>query len=47
MGIPTDEEIEVHLAVDWQVLKLPAAVSPSQIFDFSLQREVNRKLGIK
>jgi hypothetical protein len=25
----------------------PQAVSPSQIFDFSLQRKVNRKLGIK
>jgi hypothetical protein len=47
MGIPTDEEIKEHLAVDSQVLKLPEAVSPSQIFDFSLQREVNRKLGIK
>ena len=47
MGIPTDEEIKEHLAVDSQVLKLPEAVSPSQIFDFGLQREVNRKLGIK
>lgn len=47
MGIPTDEEIKEHLAVDSQLLKPPEAVSPSQIFDFSLQREVNRKLGIK
>jgi hypothetical protein len=47
MGIPTDEEIKEHLAVDSQVLKLPEAVSPSQIFDFSLQREVNRELGIR
>lgn len=47
MGIPTDEEIKEHLAVDSQILKLPEAVPPSQIFDFSLQREVNRELGIK
>ena len=46
-GIPTDEEIKEHLAVDAQLLKLPEAVPPSQIFDFSLQREVNRELGIK
>jgi ABC-type nitrate/sulfonate/bicarbonate transport system substrate-binding protein len=46
-GIPTDEEIKEHLAVDAQVLKLPEAVPPSQIFDFSLQREVNRELGLK
>jgi hypothetical protein len=46
-GIPIDEEIKEHLAVDAQVLKLPEAVPPSQIFDFSLQREVNRELGLK
>ena len=46
-GIPTDEEIEEHLAADAQVLKLPDPVNPSKILDFTLQREVNRELGIK
>jgi len=46
-GIPDDEEIKEHLAVDAQILKLPEPVNPSKIFDFSLQREVNRELAIK
>jgi NitT/TauT family transport system substrate-binding protein len=46
-GIPTDEEIKEHLTADAQILKLPEPVNPSRIFDFSLQREVNRELGIK
>lgn len=46
-GIPTDKEIEEHLKGDAQVLQLREAVRPSTVFDFSLQREVNRELGGK
>jgi ABC-type nitrate/sulfonate/bicarbonate transport system substrate-binding protein len=46
-GIPTDDEIKEHLATDAQILKLSKPVLPSEIFDFSLQREVTRELGIK
>ena len=46
-GIPTDDEIKEHLALDAQILKLPEPVAPARIFDFSLQREVNKELGIR
>jgi NitT/TauT family transport system substrate-binding protein len=46
-GIPSDEEIKEYLAADAQVLKLPQPLAPSQVFDFSLRREVNKELGIK
>lgn len=46
-GIPTDEEIKEFLADEAQVLKLSETVAPSKVFDFSLQRNVNRELGIK
>jgi ABC-type nitrate/sulfonate/bicarbonate transport system substrate-binding protein len=46
-GIPTDEEIKEFLAEEAQVLKLTDSVPPSRIFDFTLQRAVNRELGIK
>ena len=46
-GIPSDEEIKEHLALDAQILKLPEPVAASKIFDFALQREVNKELGIK
>jgi ABC-type nitrate/sulfonate/bicarbonate transport system substrate-binding protein len=46
-GIPTDEEIKEFLAEEAQTLKLTEPVPPSKIFDFSLQRAVNRELGIK
>ena len=46
-GIPTDAEIKEHLANDAQALKLPEPVDPSKIFDFTLQTEVLRELGIK
>ena len=46
-GIPTDAEIKEHLANDAQMLKLPEPGSPSKIFDFSLQSDVLRELGIK
>jgi NitT/TauT family transport system substrate-binding protein len=46
-GIPTDDEIREYLKLDAQLIGLPAPVAPEKIFDFSLQREVNRELGIK
>jgi len=46
-GIPTDKELEEHLKSDADALQLKEAVKPSAVFDFSLQREVNRELGVK
>ena len=46
-ALRTDEEIKEHLAADTQTLKLPEPVHPSKIFDFSLQIEINRELGIR
>jgi len=46
-GIPTDDEIREYLKADAQIMGLPAPVPPEKIFDFSLQREVNRELGMK
>ena len=46
-GIPSDEEIKEYLALDAQILGLPQPVAPSTVFDFMLQREVNKELGIR
>lgn len=46
-GIPTDEETREYLALDAQILKLAEPVPASKVFDFALQREVNKELGIK
>ena len=46
-GIPTDDEIKEYLILDAQILKLPQPVAPSSVFDFTIQREVNKELGIK
>jgi NitT/TauT family transport system substrate-binding protein len=46
-GIPTEDEIKEYLILDSQILKLPQPVSPSSVFDFTIQREVDRELGIK
>jgi NitT/TauT family transport system substrate-binding protein len=46
-GIPTDEEVKEYLALDAQILKLSEPVAGSKVFDFGLQREVNKELGIK
>jgi ABC-type nitrate/sulfonate/bicarbonate transport system substrate-binding protein len=46
-GIPSDEEIKEYLALDAQILKLAAPMEPSQVFDFTMRREVNKELGIK
>ena len=36
-----------YLKEDAQILGLPAAVPMAKVFDFTLQREVNRELGAK
>jgi len=46
-GIATENEMEEHLKVDAQVLGLKEVVPPSKVFDFSLQREVDKELGIR
>ena len=46
-GIPTDDEIKEYLALDAQILKLPAPVAPASVFDFTIQREVNKELGVR
>ncbi len=46
-GIPTDDEIKEFLADEVLALKLTESVPAAKIFDFSLQRMVNRELGIK
>ena len=46
-GIPTEEEIKEYLILDAQILKLPQPVAPSSVFDFTIQREVDKELGIK
>jgi ABC-type nitrate/sulfonate/bicarbonate transport system substrate-binding protein len=46
-GIPTDEEINEYLKADAQILGLPTPLPAARVFDFSLQREVNKELGAK
>ncbi len=46
-GIPTEEEIREYLKTDAEVMGLAKPVPADRIFDFSLQREVNREVGIK
>lgn len=46
-GLPTDEEIKEYLALDAQILGLAQPVEASSVFDFTLQREINKELGIK
>lgn len=46
-GIPTDEEVREFLAEEAQALKLTEAVPASRVFDFTLQRAVNKELGVK
>jgi len=46
-GIPTDDEIKEFLAEEALALKLTESVPAARIFDFTLQRMVNRELGIK
>jgi ABC-type nitrate/sulfonate/bicarbonate transport system substrate-binding protein len=44
-GIPTEDEIKEYLALDAQILGLAQPVAVSHVFDFTLQREINRELG--
>jgi NitT/TauT family transport system substrate-binding protein len=46
-GIPTEDEIKEYLILDSQVLKLPQPAAPASVFDFAIQREVNKELGIR
>ena len=46
-GIPTDDDIKEYLILDSQILKLPQPVSPASVFDFAIQREVNKELAIQ
>ncbi len=46
-GIPTDDEIKEYLALDAQILGLTQPTPASSVFDFTLQREVNKDLGLK
>ncbi len=46
-GIPTDDEIKEFVAEEALALKLSESVAPNRIFDFTLQRAVNKELGIK
>ena len=46
-GVPTDRDIEEVLKMDSESLKLAKPFPISKVFDFGLQREVNKELGIK
>jgi NitT/TauT family transport system substrate-binding protein len=46
-GIPTESELTDYLKEDAQILGLPGPAPVAKVFDFSLQREVNRELGGK
>jgi ABC-type nitrate/sulfonate/bicarbonate transport system substrate-binding protein len=46
-GIPSDEEIKEYLALDAQILGLAQPVAAASVFDFTLQREINKELGIR
>ena len=46
-GIPTDDEIKEFLSEEAQALKLTETVPASRVFDFTLQRAVNKELGVK
>lgn len=46
-GIPTDDEIKEYLALDAQILGLAQPVAANTVFDFTLQREINKELGIR
>jgi NitT/TauT family transport system substrate-binding protein len=46
-GIPSDDEIKEYLALDAQIIGLPQPVPAASVFDFTLQREINKELAIK
>lgn len=46
-GIPGESELVEYLKEDAQILGLPVPMPVAKVFDFSMQREVNRELGAK
>jgi ABC-type nitrate/sulfonate/bicarbonate transport system substrate-binding protein len=46
-GIPTDDEIKEYLALDAQIIGLAQPVPVASVFDFTLQREINKELGTR
>jgi hypothetical protein len=46
-GIPSNAELSEYLQEDAQILGLAAPVPVAKVFDFTLQREINRELGAK
>jgi len=46
-GIPTEDEVREYLKAESEAMGLPKPTPADRIFDFSLQREVNRELGIR
>ena len=46
-SIPSEQEINEVLKLDAELLKIPEPLPASRIFDFALQREVNKELGVK
>lgn len=46
-SVLADKEIETLLRDDAKTLGLAQPVAPAKVFDFGLQREVNKELGIK
>jgi NitT/TauT family transport system substrate-binding protein len=46
-SVLTDKEMEILLRDDAKTLGLAQPVAPAKVFDFNLQREVNKELGIK
>ena len=46
-GIVTEREASAYLRSDAERLRLKETVPFSQAFDFSIQREVNRELGVQ
>jgi hypothetical protein len=45
-GILTDKEVEELLKEDAKILGLSVPAPASKVFDFSLQKEINKELGI-
>jgi NitT/TauT family transport system substrate-binding protein len=45
-GILSERDMEELMRQDAKTLGLPQPLSPSKVFDFSLQKEINKELGI-
>jgi ABC-type nitrate/sulfonate/bicarbonate transport system substrate-binding protein len=45
-GILSERDMEELMRQDAKTMGLPQPLSPSKVFDFSLQKEVNKELGI-